>query len=83
MSPKPVITARTMMMIATPNTTPMTEISVTTEVNERFGRRYFRARKREKGIQRLPASTVISSESVEVATISSSTCTASLLVVGR
>jgi hypothetical protein len=36
--------------MATPNTTPVTETSVTTDVTERFGFKYFRARKREKSI---------------------------------
>ena len=50
MSPKPVITARTIMTAETPSSTPKTETHVMTDVTERFGFRYFNARKRGKGI---------------------------------
>ena len=47
-SPKPVITLLTMMTAATPSITPSTETHVMTDATERFGLRYFAARKNEK-----------------------------------
>ena len=49
-SPKPVITARTIITAATPSKTPKTETHVMTEVTERFGFRYLNAKKSGKGI---------------------------------
>ena len=44
MSPKPVMTARTMTTIATPSITPVTDTQVMTDVSDRFGFRYLAAR---------------------------------------
>ena len=48
MSPKPVITDRTIITTATPSITPKTDTQVITEATDRFGLRYFNARKRGK-----------------------------------
>ena len=44
MSPKPVMTLRTMTTAATPSMTPITETQAIAEATERFGFRYLRAR---------------------------------------
>jgi len=48
LSPKPVMTLRTMRTTATPSMTPRIETSVITEATERFGFKYFKARKSGK-----------------------------------
>ena len=57
MSPKPVITLRTMMTAATPSITPSTETHVIAEATDRFGLRYFNARNTGNGIAYISTST--------------------------
>ena len=57
MSPKPVITLRTMMTAATPSITPRTETHVMAEATDRFGRRYLNARNAGNGIGQMSTST--------------------------